>query len=132
MDQTSENELKSENNKILNFPDDEPLADRGGCLQKRREAEEIDNPEIDPLDYIPPNFEECENHKTANFMREPIFGGKNYLDDNKESNAMICPCCNKNYNNKKYSMCDSTNTFGIHGFGISLYFAMMRYLIYLC
>ena len=43
-----------------------------------------------------------------------------------------CPCCNKMPTNNLYGLNEDTSKFAIHGFGISLYFAMSRYIIYIC
>jgi len=83
----------------------------------------------DPLDMIPPNFEESEKHRAANYMREPIEdpkAGSTQVQENR------CLCCNKAYKTRKYNICDDPKRFAGHGFGISLYYMMMRYLLYIC
>jgi len=85
---------------------------------------------LTPMDFIPPNFELSEQHRQANFMRKPAemetsgTTGKPFIDNR-------CQCCNKSYNTELYKLNDSSKDFAIHGFGISLYFAMLKYLIYL-
>ena len=79
----------------------------------------------DPFDVIPPNFEMCETHKLANYTRK-------VSPPSNRNDEVRCPCCNKATNCEKYSILEDTDNFAIHGFGISLYFSMMRYLMYIC
>jgi hypothetical protein len=52
-------------------------------------------------------------------------------DISKPKEQQRCMCCNRISNAKEYSLKEDTNNFAIHGFGVSLYFAMMRYLVYI-
>eukprot|EP00826_Nyctotherus_ovalis_P041054 TRINITY_DN4095_c0_g1_i9.p1 TRINITY_DN4095_c0_g1~~TRINITY_DN4095_c0_g1_i9.p1 ORF type:complete len:874 (+),score=261.88 TRINITY_DN4095_c0_g1_i9:376-2997(+) len=86
--------------------------------------------QLNPMDIIPPNFELCELHRQANFMRKPVelstekVSGKTFVDKR-------CQCCNRSYNTELYKLCDPSKDFANHGFGITLYFAMMKHMIYL-
>eukprot|EP00826_Nyctotherus_ovalis_P064034 TRINITY_DN9389_c0_g1_i5.p1 TRINITY_DN9389_c0_g1~~TRINITY_DN9389_c0_g1_i5.p1 ORF type:complete len:836 (-),score=227.73 TRINITY_DN9389_c0_g1_i5:82-2589(-) len=62
-------------------------------------------------------------------MREPL---EDPTPDPAKKNADRCPCCNKTYRTRKYNLGDDPKVFAVHGFGISLYFALMRYLLYIC
>jgi len=88
----------------------------------------MSNRPYESLDRIPPDFSLCDKHREASFMRNIILTDE---DVSKPKQQQRCMCCNRISNAEEYSLKEDTNNFAIHGFGISLYFAMMRYLIYI-
>ena len=85
----------------------------------------------DELDVIPPNFDLCELHREANYMRKINEGSSS---PNKSISELVegqCRCCGKDFRAPKYGICDDPKLFAIHGFGISLYFSLVKYLIYI-
>ena len=95
------------------------------------EKEERFDGTIDPMDIIPPDFELSEQHRQANFMRKPVIEDTGKLT-RKTFVEKRCQCCNKSYNTELYKLSESPNEYASHGFGITLYFAMMKSLIYMC
>eukprot|EP00826_Nyctotherus_ovalis_P064033 TRINITY_DN9389_c0_g1_i3.p1 TRINITY_DN9389_c0_g1~~TRINITY_DN9389_c0_g1_i3.p1 ORF type:complete len:832 (-),score=219.91 TRINITY_DN9389_c0_g1_i3:124-2619(-) len=62
-------------------------------------------------------------------MRRPLEDSTYTQSQHQESR---CACCNKIYKTRHYNICDDPRTFAAHGFGISLYYILMRYLLYIC
>lgn len=87
---------------------------------EHKEAEESE----DELDRIPPDFQLCKKHRRANYMRK---AAAESLEHNLPEER--CKCCSKVFKNSKYKLCDKTKSFGMHGFGISLYFTMVKHML---
>ncbi len=72
------------------------------------------------LNYIPPRWELCEIHRKASYMRN--------IDEDKLEEYKKCVCCGNIYDAPVLSVTDDPNKFAHYGFGITLYFNMMKYI----